>query len=132
MQSQAHRARPGQAPTKPHSVRCLEETWIKAKRQSDLDDVTMNYAITELLEGYARGFLNLPMAGIKKPKSGAERAAAHSIRCTDELWNSAKRRAKSEGITMNDVIVGIMDAYARGLMNLPTVTKSFVRTKELQ
>jgi hypothetical protein len=54
----------------------------------------------------------------------------HSIRCTDELWTNAKARADREGVTMNYVITEIMEGYARGLMDLPVITKTFIPTRE--
>lgn len=126
MQSQTHRAKPGAARTKPHSIRTTESLWLSAKRRADGEDVTMGYMITELMEGYARGLMTLPKdAGAK---STAKREPGHSVRATDELWANAKRAASSEGLTMNDVVERILSGYARGLMDLPRVTKTFTAT----
>lgn len=113
--------------TKPHSVRTTESQWLSAKRRADDEGVTMGHMITELMEGYARGLMDLPKTAAGK--STAKREPKHSVRTTDELWASASRRAASEGITMNDVVEGILSGYTRGLMNLPKVTKTFVATK---
>jgi hypothetical protein len=48
------------------------------------------------------------------------------VRCTDELWASAKRRADADGTQMNTVIVELLEGYARGYINLPKITKSYV------
>lgn len=61
-------------------------------------------------------------------KVRSTRTAAHSVRTQDELWNKAKRRAASEGHTMNHVINEILEGYARGMINLPKVTKQYVTT----
>ncbi|AWN07761.1 hypothetical protein HOT31_gp090 [Microbacterium phage Hendrix] len=131
MQSQTPQAGAGgtasSTKTKPHSVRTTESLWLSAKRRADSENVTMGFMITEMMDGYARGFMDLPKSAA--PTSTAKREPKHSVRTTDQLWASAQRRARSEGITMNDVVEGILSGYTRGLMNLPKVTKTFVATK---
>jgi hypothetical protein len=92
------------------------------------DGVTMGYMITELMEGWVRGFVNLPARG-QFGDSTAKRLPGHSVRATDELWNAATRRAGDEGLTMNDVVESILAGYAHGMLDLPKVTKSFVTPK---
>jgi hypothetical protein len=98
-------------------------------RQAASDGVTTNYAITEILEGYARGMKkvggSLELGAIKTREAGQPRGAGHSIACTDELWNASKRQASLDQLTMNDILVLIMDGYARGTLSLPRVMKSF-------
>lgn len=113
--------------TRPHSVRTTESLWLAAKRRTDQEGVSMTYMITELLDGYQRGLMKLPRA--VAGDSTAKRQPVHSVRTTDALWASAKRRADDEGLTMNDVVTAILQGYSRGLMDLPRVTKSFVQTK---
>lgn len=60
------------------------------------------------------------------------RSASHSVRCTDELWESAKARADDEGVTMNYVISEILEGYARKLMDLPEVTKIYSATRPFE
>jgi hypothetical protein len=55
----------------------------------------------------------------------------HSIRCTDDLWKAAKDRADQEGVTMNYVITEIMEGYALGAMDLPSVEKAWTQTREV-
>lgn len=62
-------------------------------------------------------------------RSANARRSAHSVRTKDELWSAAKRRADAEGITMNSVIEEILEGYARGLLNLPKVTKTYAGVK---
>lgn len=128
MQTQTHRARPGTAKTKPHSVRTTESLWLGAARRAKEEGVTTNYAITELMEGYARGYLKLPKLS-QLPSTTAPREPGHSVRATDELWNTTKRAADSDNLTMNDVVTLILHGYSTGLMDLPKVTKSFVSNK---
>lgn len=64
------------------------------------------------------------MAGIKR-----KRTSTHSIRCTEELWTAARRRANKEGVTMNHVMTEILEGYATGRVDLPTVTKVYAQTK---
>lgn len=42
------------------SVRTSEEVWEAAGRRAEAEGVTMNHALGELLEGYARGMISLP------------------------------------------------------------------------
>lgn len=50
---------------------------------------------------------------------------SHSIRCHDDVWETAKRRATQEGIVLNTVLEEILEGYGKGLINLPKVTKSY-------
>lgn len=113
--------------TRPHSVRTTESLWLSAKRRADQDGVSMTYMLSELLDGYQRGLVNLPARQVGD--STAKRESSHSIRTTDTLWTKAKARAKDSGLTMNEVVVAILQGYSRGLMDLPKVTKSFITTK---
>jgi len=119
---------PRSMPTSPHSVRCTESLWLSASRRAASDGVKINYAVNELLEGYGRGLLSVPPSG-SLGKSTARTGASHSIRTPDNIWAAAQRRAASESRTMNDVVVAIMEGYSRGLMDLPRVTKQYVRKK---
>jgi hypothetical protein len=47
------------------------------------------------------------------------------VRTSDELWAAARRRAESEGMTINGVVEELLEGYARGLLNLPKVTKTY-------
>lgn len=42
----------------------------------------------------------------------------HSVRMTDSLWLSGKRRATGEGLKLGAVIIELMDGYARGQVHL--------------
>jgi hypothetical protein len=57
------------------------------------------------------------VAGQSKP--------SHSIRTTDEVWLRARRRSVAEGTTINGVMNELLDGYGRGMINLPTITKSY-------
>lgn len=113
--------------TTPHSVRTTESLWLSAKRRADQEGVSMAFMVTEILDGYARGFLDLPrtMGG----KNTEKREPGHSIRATNVLWAKARRRASSEGLTMNDVVERILSGYHRGLLDLPKTTKTFTQPK---
>jgi hypothetical protein len=56
---------------------------------------------------------------------GGQRKSAHSVRTSDDLWAAARRRAETEGSTMNKAIEELLEGYARGLINLPKVTKTY-------
>ncbi len=122
MQTQQPRSMPGRNKTKPHSIRMTESLWLSAKRRADEEQKSMNFVVGEFLDGYARGLVNLPRQAANH--STARRDPGHSIRATDELWLSAQRRARQEGLTMNEVVSAILDGYATGLM------KQFIATKK--
>jgi len=123
MQSQVKKAT-----TTSHSVRTTESLWLSAKRRADSEGVSMGHMVTELMDGYSRGLVTLPKE--LNGKSTAKREPGHSVRTPDTLWSAAKRAAGQDGLTMNDVIERILDGYARGLMDLPKLTKTFVATKK--
>lgn len=50
---------------------------------------------------------------------------SHSVRVHDEIWSKAKRRAESEGTTVNGVVEEILEGYGRGLLNLPKIVKTY-------
>lgn len=56
-----------------------------------------------------------------KPKT-----TPHSVRVQDDHWNKAKQRAAGDGLAMNSVIAELVEGYARGMINLPKVTKQYV------
>lgn len=43
-----------------HSVRTTDAIWGRAKSRADGDGTNMNAVISELLEGYGNGMINLP------------------------------------------------------------------------
>lgn len=69
------------------------------------------------------------MPHTKAPASKNAAKASHSVRTTDELWAAGKRRADSEGTTMNTVINELIEGYSRGYIDLPRITKSYTRAK---
>lgn len=46
--------------TRPHSIRTTDTLWKSSKAKADESNLTMNYVVTELLEGYSRGHIKLP------------------------------------------------------------------------
>lgn len=56
----------------------------------------------------------------RKPSS-----TVHSVRVTDGLWAAARRRAEHEGVTINYVVGQILEGYAKGMLDLPKVTKTY-------
>lgn len=57
------------------------------------------------------------------------KTAAHSIRSDEVMWAKAKRRADSEGHTMNHVLNELLEGYAIGVMHLPKLSKQYTTTK---
>ena len=115
-----------------HSIRCTETTWSGAKARADREGVTTNYAITEILEGYALERIDLP--SVSRPTSSSTDAATstHSIRSSDDVWERAKVRATAARSNMNRVIEAIMIGYANDLMDLPAVEKTWTATRSPQ
>ncbi len=48
------------ARTSSHSVRASDELWLRARKRADAEGVSLNFVLNEILEGYARGMVNLP------------------------------------------------------------------------
>lgn len=63
--------------------------------------------------------------GPRTRQYNGQRKSAHSVRTNDELWAAAKRRAEGEGMTINGVIEELLEGYARGMVNLPKVVKTY-------
>ena len=55
----------------------------------------------------------------------APTSANHTVRCSDAVWEAARRRASHEGVTISKVITEILEGYASGKLNLPTVIKKY-------
>lgn len=53
-------ARPRTNRTSAHSVRTTDDLWARAKKRAEGEGVTLNHVMNEILEGYARGMINLP------------------------------------------------------------------------
>lgn len=49
-----------------HSVRTTDELWEMAKQRAAKDGVSLNHVVNEILEGYAKGVLDLPRVKITK------------------------------------------------------------------
>lgn len=107
----------------PHGIYVSEAIWERAERRASLEGVSMNYALAELLEGYALGKIRR-IPGQSEGK-GTPRNSTHSQRVTDKLWNAVRRMAHAEGVGTNRVMVDLLDAYGRGKLNLPTIVKTY-------
>jgi len=57
----------GAGPKGSHSVRVHDELWAAASRRARSEANTINGVIEEILEGYAKGLINMPKI-IKKYK----------------------------------------------------------------
>lgn len=53
--------------------------------------------------------------------NGSAPDPVRSVRCSDEMWSAAKRRAESDGVTMSRVLSLIIEGYALGKIDLPRV-----------
>jgi len=110
----------------PHAIRCSDARWMKAQRRAESEGVTMTLMISELLDGYGRGLVKLPPAGLG-PKEVGPREASRSIRATNQLWDLAKKKASVKSLAMNQVVNLIIEGYGNGSINLPRVVKSYTK-----
>lgn len=63
-------------------------------------------------------------------RAKAQVTSTHSYRCTPELYEATQRRADLEGVAVNAVITEIMEGYARGLIDLPRITKAYTSPRK--
>jgi hypothetical protein len=54
-----------------------------------------------------------------KTRSTSGRSPAHSIRCPDDVWEKARRRAEMEGRTISHAAALLIQGYAEGRVDLP-------------
>jgi hypothetical protein len=71
--SQPTRPRRVKGASPARSVRVSDEVWDPARRRAAYDDVSISHVINALLEGYAKGLLNLPKVQVtyQQPKQPA-------------------------------------------------------------
>lgn len=62
--------------------------------------------------------------------NGSKEMPARSIRCSDEAWEPAKRRANYEGVTMSNMAAQLIEGYGKGLIDLPKVQRVYQPTRE--
>lgn len=55
-----------------------------------------------------------------------------SFRCSDEVWESAKRRASGEEVTVSFVLAELLEGYATGALDLPTTHKVWTPFREAE
>lgn len=56
--------------------------------------------------------------GIRRP-NGTGTSPTRSVRCDDEVWEAARRRAVFENVTISHVVQLILDGYGKGYIDLP-------------
>lgn len=59
----------------------------------------------------------------QSPRVPTPPTTTHSIRCRDDLWVAARKRAHIDGININVVVNELLTGYAEGKLQLPYVTK---------
>lgn len=57
------------ARTSTHSIRCDDDVWQRARNRAAADGITVNHVLSEILEGYALGRINMPTTRIVKTYS---------------------------------------------------------------
>lgn len=56
-----------------------------------------------------------------RPRRAKGATPARSLRVADEPWDKARRRAEYEGHTVSSAAALLIEGYADGLINLPTI-----------
>ena len=54
---------------------------------------------------------------------------SRSVRVHEEMWESARVRAESEGVPINSAIEELLDGYARNFIDLPKTVKKYPRSR---
>ena len=72
------------------------------------------------------------MASTAAPRrpQGSGGLNVHSLRCSDEVWTLAARRAAREGITMSYVIAQLLEGFGLGYVDPPVIERTFVPTRQ--
>lgn len=65
------------------------------------------------------------MATKNAKKARKSTTSVRSVRVGDDVWQAARKRAAKEDVTINYVLGQILEGYARNLLDLPTVTKTY-------
>lgn len=72
------------------------------------------------------------LATAQRRPNGVPHAPVRSVRVPEDVWQSAKRRATYEGVTMSHVLASIVEGYAQGLLDLPKITVSYSSPKDVE
>lgn len=51
--------------------------------------------------------------------------ASRSLRCTPALWDAARERAEKEGMSLNRLLVLLLEGYAQGAIDTPQVVVKY-------
>lgn len=55
---------------------------------------------------------------------------SRSVRVGDTVWERAKNRAAYDGTNISQVINALLEGYAKGLLDLPTVEVHYKQPRE--
>lgn len=72
------------------------------------------------------------MASRGKRPAGSVPDPVRSVRVSDAVWETARRRATYEGVTMSHVMLTFVEGYAKGLVDLPRVTVQYAQPQPQQ
>lgn len=64
-------------------------------------------------------------------KARSSDSGTHSLRCSDQTWEKAKKRAQKEGWAMNRAIVELIEGYADSKISLPEIVRVYPTAKDL-
>lgn len=67
--------------------------------------------------------------GGRRP-NGSRTLPVRSLRCSDEVWDAARRRAAYEGVTISHVLNLMVEGYAQGLLDMPRVRVMYQPPRE--
>jgi hypothetical protein len=65
---------------------------------------------------------------VRRGSGRTESTASHSVRTPKETWAGATARARREGLTINRVLIELLEGYRRGVYRLPKRQTEVVRT----
>ena len=97
-----------------YSRRIPDDDWKPAAARAEIDGYTMTDVVRRILDAYINQGLTEPLIVIRRP-AGGERGSGHPLRnwrFPQHMWEAASRRARAEGYTLTDVIIGGLGRYA--------------------
>ncbi|RKS09001.1 hypothetical protein DFP74_4729 [Nocardiopsis sp. Huas11] len=94
------------------SVWVDDTTWERADAMTATQAITVGHILSELLNAYANGVLDVPVPteGVRAPGRGV-----HPTAIFDNAWSNADRRRRSEGVQSMSVLCELLlRAYTEG------------------
>lgn len=116
IEPQERRPAGGRLPVR--KLRIWDKTWKEALTRAHADRVTRGNAIALLVKAYGQGLIDLPEPRVHRRVKGVY-PGGKAIRVDTIDWETARRRALSEGHKVSNAVALLVDGYARGALKLP-------------